>query len=349
MNRKTTRAPVFIVGSPRSGTSLLRVTLNRHPRLAMCGETDFFRRLYNRRHAFGDPADPRNRERIVDAYLAIHMVGGLGLDIEVLRERMKREGVSWRALFASMLQLCADSQGKPYTGEKTPAHALHVDALCEWFPDCSVIHLVRDPRAATCSLTHMPWASRSVLMGARTWRIFNAAALRVSSRDNYLRIQYENLVARPEEQLRRICSHIGLDYSETMLEPKIAEINPRRPDPLSFEEITSARVSLWQRELEPWQVSAIETVAGRHMEEFGYERQTKRTRPVHLSRAALEAVVDMTFQKFLRLPSMSYHLLQPTNVAAEQRWLARASATYGRLRSRRPVGGPQASVAGGRD
>jgi hypothetical protein len=271
------------------------------------------------------------------------------MDVEDLRERMKREGVNWRALFVSMLQLLADSRGKPYFGEKTPAHAFYVDTLCEWFPDCSIIHLVRDPRAATCSLTHVPWATRSVLMGARTWRMFNTAALRVSSRHNYLRIHYEKLVTRPEEPLRQICSHVGLDYSESMLEPDVAEIDPRRPDPRSFEEITSARTSLWQRELEPWQVSAIEAVAGRRMEEFGYQRQTKRAGPADLSRAAMEAVVEMTFQKLLRLPSMSYHLLQPTNVAAEQKWLARASATYGRLRARRPVDGPPAPVAGGRD
>jgi Sulfotransferase family len=98
------------------------------------------------------------------------------MDIDVLRERLMNEGVSWRALFASMLQVYADSQGKPYSGEKTPEHALYVKMLCDWFPDCTIIHLVRNPRAAVYSLTQVPWASRSVLMGARTWRLFNTAA-----------------------------------------------------------------------------------------------------------------------------------------------------------------------------
>src|ERR1700722_144714 len=89
------RTPVFIVGAPRSGTTLLRVTLNRHSQLAVCGETDYFRRVYARRYAFGDPGDPRNRERIVGAYLALEPVRRLGMDLGVLRESLMLEGVRW--------------------------------------------------------------------------------------------------------------------------------------------------------------------------------------------------------------------------------------------------------------
>ena len=142
------RAPVFIVGAPRSGTTLLRVILNRHPQLAMFGiESQFFRRVYARQAAFGDPADPRNRTRVVDAYLAIEPIRNMGLDLGVVREKMIQEGSSWSGLFRAMLQANADLQGKRYAGEKTPVHALHVRTLCEWFPNCSIIHIVRDPRA----------------------------------------------------------------------------------------------------------------------------------------------------------------------------------------------------------
>jgi hypothetical protein len=270
------------------------------------------------------------------------------MDIDVLRERLMSDGVSWRALFASMLQVYADSQGKPHTGEKTPRHALHVNTLCEWFPDCSIIHLVRDPRAAVYSLTQVPWASRSVLMGARTWRLFNIAARAVAARDNYLLVKYEDLVTRTEEQLRRICRHIGLEYHGAMLEPNPAEFDPRRPVHRAYERITPARVALWRGKLEPWQVSAIEAASGNQMEEFGYERQTK-VATTSMARATVEALVEMTFQKFFRSPSAFYHFVQPTNLADEEKWLARASAIYGRLRSRPPVPGQQPSGVSRRD
>ena len=333
------RAPVFIVGAPRSGTTLLQVTLNRHSQLAVCGETHYFARVYARRRSFGDPANPRNRERIVAAYSAIEAVRRLGLDSGFLRERLMSEGVSWRALFASLLQAYADSQGKPYFGEKTPRHALDVKTLCEWFPACSIIHLVRDPRAAVCSLARMPWASRSVLMGAHTWRSFNAGARLVSARDNYLLVKYEDLVARPEEELGRICNHIGIEYQDALLEPDPAEFDPRRPDFRSYEKVTPLRVSSWRAQLEPWQVSAIESVTGNHMEEFGYQRQAGGT-PTGMPRARLEALVELTFQKFFRAPSAFYRFFRPTNLANEEKWLKRASSIYGRLRSR-PLAGTQ--------
>jgi hypothetical protein len=341
------RTPVFIVGAPRSGTTLLRVTLNRHSQLAVCGETHYFQRVYSRRRAFGDPGTVQNRARIVGAYLAIEAVRRLGMDSAVLRERLMREGVSWRALFASMIQAYADFHGKPYSGEKTPQHALHVKTLCEWFPDCTIIHLIRDPRAAVCSLTHMPWASRSVLMGARTWRLFNTAACAVSARSNYVRVKYEELVARPEEQLRRICGHIGLEYQQALLKPDAAEFDPARPVHRAYEKMTAARTALWRKELEPWQVSAIEAAAGNRMEEFGYERQTGPA--TGMSRASLEAVVEMMFQKVFRSPSAFYHFLHPTNLAGEEKWLKRASAMYGRLRSRPPVVAQRPPVPSGVD
>ncbi len=88
------RSPVFMVGAPRSGTTLLRVTLNHHSQLAVCSETDYFQRVYARRSAFGDPSNPRNRDRIAG-----------------LRERLMSEGISWSALFSSMIQAYADSHG----------------------------------------------------------------------------------------------------------------------------------------------------------------------------------------------------------------------------------------------
>ena len=280
----------------------------------------------------GTPGNPRNRNRIVEAYLAIEPVRRLGMDRAALRERLMNEGVDWSQLFGALIQAYAESRGKPHAGEKTPRHALHVSTLCDWFPDCSIIHLVRDPRAAVCSLTQMPWASRSVLMGARTWCLFNVAAGAEAARDNYIRVHYEDLVARPEEQLRRLCNHIGLQYQEAMLQPDPAEFDPGRPVHRAYEKMTPARVALWRTELEPWQVSVIEAAAGNHMEDFGYERQTKGA-TTGMSRASLEAFVEMTFQKVFRSPSAFYHFLQPTNLADEDKWLRRAFAMYGRVRS----------------
>lgn len=337
---KRIRTPMFIVGAPRSGTTLLRVTLNRHSELAVCGETHFFARLYNRRNAFGDPANTADREQIVGAYLSIEPLHRLGMDLGNLRSRLLMDGVSWRALFATVLDEYALSTGKAYAGEKTPAHALHVKTLGEWFPNCTIIHLVRDPRAVVASLRNVPWASRSVLVGVRTWREFNSAAAAISTRENYIRVKYEDLVARPAEQLERICSHVGLEYQEGMLRADPAEYDAARPVARAWKEITPSRRSLWRQELEPWQVAAIETTVGGQMESYGYERETARVPASAMMRASIEATVEMSFLKVFRFPSALYRRFRPTHLADEQKWIRWSSTMYGRARLRRPAAAP---------
>ena len=333
------RAPVFIVGAPRSGTTLLRVTLGRHSQLAMWGvESGFFRRLYSRRSAFGDPADPKARLRIVQAYLATHSIRGLPLDRNALHEALMRDGVSWRDLFAAMLQFGADFQDKPYAGEKTPNHALHVTTLCEWFPNCTIVHLVRDPRAAVCSLMQMPFASRSTLMGARHWNQFNLAARVVSNRENYLLVHYEDLIRNTQEQLRRICGHIGIPYEAVMLhaEPRRSEVH--EPLRRAFKPLTNTRLEVWRQELKPWQVAIIEELTGPQMKEFGYARQTPGATFADRGRAVAEATFEMALQKLCRLPCILSDFLQPTNLVRQERWFRRAATLYQRMRLRQVRG-----------
>ncbi|MGA2436778.1 MAG: sulfotransferase, partial [Bryobacteraceae bacterium] len=303
----------------------------------VCIDTNYFRWVYTRRRVFGDPADPQIRERIVDAYLAIEPIRRLGMDMDVLRERMLREGVSWSALFASLIQVYAETQGKRYCGERSPLHAMHVKTLCEWFPGCSIIHIIRDPRDAVSSWIRMSWASRSVLASARQWRLFNEAALAVANRDNYLCVRYEDLAARPEEELRRICNHIGLAYEEGMLNPGPAEACTRPNSLRAYDKVTPARVALWRTELKPWQVAAIESAVGGSMEKFGYERHTKSAPLASMARAGAEAVVEMTYKTFFRLPWAFYHFFRPTSLADEYKWKERAAAAYARWRLRPPV------------
>ena len=333
------RTPVFVVGAPRSGTTLLRVILNRHPRLAMLGlESHFFRRVYNRRAAFGDPGDPSNRERVVSAYLAMEPVRRLKTDVNFLHERMMRHGVTWPALFESMLQAWADLQGKPYAGEKTPLHCLHAKTLCEWFPQGSVIHLVRDPRSMVGALRRMPWASHSAYMGARMWRLLNAAARTASVHPNYLLVKYEDFVTRPEEQLRRLCDYVGLEYDDAMLRPDPAEVSTRPEHRRSYEGVTPGRIDLWREELKPWQVSAVEAAAGQGMEEYGYRREANETVFIDRARAGAEAMIENSFQLVIRSPRFFYGLFQPTNLAGEEKWIARFMEISGRLRAGRSSG-----------
>src|SRR6267378_254336 len=76
--------PIFIVGAPRSGTTLLRNMLNRHPAIAICRETVFFQYVYQRRRTFGSLGELRNRRRLITEYLSTQRIRLMQMDSQAL-------------------------------------------------------------------------------------------------------------------------------------------------------------------------------------------------------------------------------------------------------------------------
>jgi hypothetical protein len=263
--------PIFIVGAPRSGTTLLRNMINRHPAIAICTETDFHHLVYKRRRAFGSFGDLQNRRRLVKEYLSTQRVKRLGLQLPELEQTLLREGTSYEALFASLLRFYARVHGKRRCGEKTPRHALFTETLCQWYPGARIIHLLRDPRDVVASLLRMPWADRNVLGNASLWLRSNLAAARSRLRPQYLMVRYEELVASPEQQLSRVCAFMGEEYSPNMLVP---DRDPAGLQPWYWraeERLTAQRVGKWREQLTLKEAALVEWFVGRHLQTFGYE------------------------------------------------------------------------------
>jgi len=89
------------VGAQRSGTTLMRNMLNRHPAIAICRETEFYHYVYRRRRTFGSLDDFENRKRLVREYLATQRIQRMRLDLQALERTLLEEAITFEALFAS--------------------------------------------------------------------------------------------------------------------------------------------------------------------------------------------------------------------------------------------------------
>lgn len=313
--------PIFIVASPRSGTSLLRNLLNRHPAIGLCDETYFFYYVHQRRRAFGDLADERRRARLIGQYLATRRVQRLGMDAARLAETLQREGDAYPAFLAALLQCYAAARGKRRWGEKTPDHAEQAATLCDWFPDCALLHIVRDPRDVVGSLLRMPWGRPGALANARWWRRCVESAHQCRARDNYLLVSYERLAADPSSELRRICDFVGEDYVDSMLTPDPAEPAHKWWFDRARNAVRSDRVNTWRAQLTPRQVALVEAAAGPFLAEFGYE-PSGIPLPAGAWIAARAAAAGQTaLAKARSLPRMYTYWLHPTRLAAEEAWI----------------------------
>src|SRR5665213_893459 len=116
-------SPIFIDGTPRSGSTLLRNMLNRHPAIAICLEAQCRRVIYARRRSFGDLSVFGNRRRLAKEYLSTERVKRMQMDLPALEEPLLREGASYEAFFTSFLRFYAEANCKRRCGEKSPEHA----------------------------------------------------------------------------------------------------------------------------------------------------------------------------------------------------------------------------------
>jgi Sulfotransferase family len=318
-------APIFIVGASRSGTNLLRNILNRHPRIAISGETQFHHYVYSRRRAFGDLSDLRNRRRLVEEYLALSRLKRFIVDPAVLAERLMREATSYKALLTCLVRYYAETQGKPRYGEKTPQHAMFSGTLCEWYPGGTLIHMIRDPRDVVASLQRMPWAADSVIQNARRWLRYNLPAQRCSHLPQYLPVRYETLVTQPEQEVARICARLGEEYLPSLLDSQGQRVFPA-PVPWTQraqKPITTERLGNWREELTTDEVAQVEWVVGHHMETFGYQRAVDPPSRLTIARGIGFAAFDAVRTRLTQLPSIWYYLVRPTKLAKEESWMRR--------------------------
>lgn len=197
----------FVVGCPRSGTTLLSVMLDRHTRLSVPPETAFFTevapRLWYRRGA-GVLRLLRRWPRLAE----------LQLNPEAVVGRMAtscRKNPVAAELLAAILDLYAERNGKTRCGEKTAYHLPHVPTILRFFPDARVICMLRDGRENALSLSCMPWFRGDLRAAAKAWRksarLMETFARRYPGR--FLIVRYEELVADPETTVTKVMDFIG--------------------------------------------------------------------------------------------------------------------------------------------
>jgi hypothetical protein len=221
------RAPVFVVGVARSGTTLLAALLSGHSRLDAGPESRFFARLRHLdRAARARLTDPGGWPGPATDFIGSlsnqgHPVVGLfGLTLADIRTWLASRAPSIAAMLESLTVQHAERRGKSRWVEKTPRHLLEIPALRASWPGAYLVRIVRDPRDVALSLAAMPFAG-----GTLVSNLVRVDADDRASRDAFtgdaraLTVRYEDLVSEPERELRRLCEAIGEAFEPRMLEP----------------------------------------------------------------------------------------------------------------------------------
>ncbi|MEJ2504623.1 MAG: sulfotransferase [Gemmatimonadota bacterium] len=199
-----TAQPVFVVGSPRSGTTWLQLLLAQHPGVATSQETHLFLSYLGRPMRRWDQEAAARDERRKVGLTAV-----IGRDEFLAACRAFADTV-----FDSIL---AGSPSATHVLEKTPDHAVWGPEILAVYPEAAFVHVVRDPRDVVCSMRSAGrswgrhWAPTNVLDGVRLWRSRVEGGLeigRLTSR--YHQVHYEELKADAAAVLGRVCDFLEL-------------------------------------------------------------------------------------------------------------------------------------------
>lgn len=208
--------PVFVVGSPRSGTTMLRLLLDAHDALAIPGESHFVPGLrphwYSRHHS---------RERTIDDIASNFYVKKWDVDSDALLALVRFDTASdyagiTRAFFAAYAAL----KGKTRWGDKTPGYVSYLGPISALFPDAQFVHLIRDGRQVARSIAEQEWGAPTLVSAARWWRNKVAHGRRFgrSARPGqYTELRLEQLTAEPEAAARQLCEFLDVPFDPEML------------------------------------------------------------------------------------------------------------------------------------
>ncbi|MFC4057843.1 sulfotransferase family protein [Planomonospora corallina] len=272
--------PIFVIGCPRSGTTMLQLMLHSHARIAVPPETRFVVPGYYRRFTFGDLRLEVNRRRL-GRWIADDRdtrFRELKLDGDRFVEDVVAGPPTLGSAFGIAFRSYAARYGKPRWGDKRPSYYHQVDMLLRLFPDAQFVHLIRDGRDCVASLKEMPWYNKDVFHAVNNWAEAIDFGRRHAKRlpaDSYYELRYEDLTAAPEAELSRLCAYLGEDYDPAMAEPyHLARLTIPRQRSWhggTHGEVTTARSGAWKERLEPWEVSLCETVLAGRLVACGYE------------------------------------------------------------------------------
>ena len=318
--------PIFIVGCPRSGTTILASILNRHSQIASATETHFFNFISKNNYDWKNfnltifkqlleesrIADFTNLVQAKESDL-VEKFANYNMDqsqsILAIDEFHKKQ------VFDILMNTLLEKRNKTRFCEKTPQHLNNVQEILKLYPQAKFIHLIRDGRDTVNSLLKMPWRPGGLVNNARFWiqYIKLSQELHKQAGDlsgNLLTIRYEDLLNNPKQILEQICEFIGEKFEPKMLKESQADIEIFSPwestwKHKSSQDLDSSRIGAWSKELSIDDQVILNYLLKKPLKELSYTVPELQLNLRQRFKIAME-YLDITWRKLVRI---IFHLI----------------------------------------
>jgi hypothetical protein len=271
-------APVFVVGCPRSGTTLLyNMLLSSGDFAVYLAESNVFNLLAPR---FGDLRVDANREKLTDAWLQSKLFRASFLDEKEIQEKLASEcrgaGDFLRIVMGEMVK----AQGVRRWADNSPEELLHARAIKNTLPDALFVHMIRDGRDVALSLDARPhkWVRPffwdrpdSLLVTGLFWEWMVQGGRKECSSlgGDSIEVRFEDLQSDTRGTLEKIGDFIehDLDY-EHILKVGIGSVSEPNT---SFKGDSGNPAGRWKKKMNPETLLRFERLVGTTLQSLGYE------------------------------------------------------------------------------
>ena len=293
--------PFFLVGVQRSGTTMLRLMLDRHPLIAIPPETSaMIPDFHARRASFGR----EGRIEDIDAFERVLRSNPefrrWGISIDEVHKELQTNTTLAGGLEAAYIAY-AHAHGKQIWGDKTPRYLECMPLLSKLFPRARFIHLIRDGRDVALSQLGLHRLHRHSASVAFMWRRKIQAA-RAAGRSlgeaRYTEIHYERLLTNTADELDRLCTFLHVPFDAAMMIHDVDAVEEELGKLASSARAQHQNLKLpptrglrdWRSQMTRAEVADFEAIAGRGLVETGYGLSCPHIGPVATSRAWLHVL-----------------------------------------------------------
>ncbi len=258
--------PIFIIGCPRSGTTLVRVILDSHPHICCGPEMHVINALQT------------CQQQIISHWKQLKPYG-------VSKDEFNQTVAKMYTVFLN--QYVADKNKKRWA-EKTPENIFHVPFIDTLFPDCQFINVIRDGRDVVTSFKKR-WGRLAIINGVKQWN--KSADLTFSfrkqfSQDRYFEVKYEDLVRFPRKETKKMMDFLDEPWTEDLLHHQqhhhdfwfnyskktdTIQKDEKQPDRHSpSRPIFSSSVNRWKHDLNVIEKTVVNAKIKKNLVRFGY-------------------------------------------------------------------------------
>ncbi len=272
------KAPVFVLGCPRSGTTVLYHMLLSAGNFAVYrAESNVFSVLQPR---FGNLRSESNRRQLLRLWLQSRLFQATGLDANDIREKIMRDCHSAGDFLRIVMEETARHQSVERWADCTPDHLLYIPEIKRQIPNALVVHIIRDGRDVALSYVKQgwaypfPWDRKQHLSVAGLfweWIVSRGRDYGRALGADYYELHYEDLVEKPREALRALGDFVGqnLDY-EKIQQVGIGSVRQPNTSFTSDDGGVFNPVGRWEKKMTPEQLADFEALTGNFLQELGY-------------------------------------------------------------------------------